>query len=263
MALLAVMTQTTHPLFAIFPALVNSVLLVSAGIVYNSATGRRYPHVQVHERVKNDRTQGRFSSSDLDAVLTRYNQILDVSRDDLEDILRLTELHAMRRQLGEIRCRDIMSRGVLTVQYSTPLQEAWQLLREHRIKALPVVDRHMRILGIVTLADFMRHANIDAHGTFSAKLQALLKRTTTLHTQKPEVVGQIMTSQVRVLSEERHIAELVPIFSDDGHHHIPIIDADRRLVGIITESDFVRALYRSVDPEVEQSTRMQVAVPMR
>ena len=179
----------------------------------------------------------------------RYNQILDVSRDDLEHIVQLTQMHALRRRLGEIRCRDIMSRDLITAQYSTPLQEAWALMRHRRIKALPVVDRHMRVLGIVTMADFMRHANIETHGTIRERLQSLLKQTISVHTVKPEVTGQIMTAQVRVASDDRHIVDLVQIFSEDGHHHIPIIDADRRLVGIITESDFVRALYRTVDPQ--------------
>jgi CBS domain-containing membrane protein len=248
MALFAVLAHATHFEFALFPALVNSALLVFVGILYNSVTGRRYPHVQLPERAKTAHAATRFSSADLDAVLARYNQVLDVSRDDLEDILQLTEMQALRRQLGDIRCEEIMSRDLITAHYSTPLQEAWLLMRRHRIKALPIVDKHLRILGIVTLADFMRHANVEMHRSLREKLHAFLKETTTLHTTKPEVVGQIMTSQVRVASADRHIIELAPIFSEDGHHHIPIIDAEKRLVGIITESDFVRALYRSVDP---------------
>ena len=182
-----------------------------------------------------------------------------MSRDDLENILQLTEMQTLRRQLGEIRCSDIMSRTLVTAQYAMPLQEAWMLMRRHRIKALPVVDRHMRILGIVTLADFMRHANIEMHGSMRERLHAFLKQTTTVHTTKPEVVGQIMTSHVRVASADRHIVDLVPIFSDDGHHHIPIIDDDKRLVGIITESDFVRALYRTVEPGTQARPAKAVA----
>jgi CBS domain-containing membrane protein len=248
MALFAVLAHATNFEFVLFPALANSALLVFVGIAYNSATGRRYPHVQLPERAKSDQTATRFSSADLDAVLSRYNQVLDVSRDDLENILQLTEMQALRRQLGDIRCEEIMSRELITAQYSTSLQEAWLLMRRYRIKALPIVDKHMRILGIVTLTDFMRHANVEMHRSLREKLHAFLKETTTLHTTKPEVVGQIMTSHVRVASADRHIIELAPIFSEDGHHHIPIIDAEKRLVGIITESDFVRALYRSVDP---------------
>ena len=35
-----------------------------------------------------------------------------------------------------------------------------------------------------------------------------------------------------------------PLFATTGHHHVPVIDAERRLVGIITQSDVVRALAR-------------------
>jgi CBS domain-containing membrane protein len=48
-----------------------------------------------------------------------------------------------------------------------------------------------------------------------------------------------------VASADRPISELVPLFADTGHHHIPIIDADKRLVGIITQSDLVAALTRT------------------
>jgi CBS domain-containing membrane protein len=108
-----------------------------------------------------------------------------------------------------------------------------------------VIDRQRRVVGIVSLADFMRHADVDQNYAMRDRLQQLIRRSGTVHTTKPEAVGQIMTGTVRVASADRSVAELMPIFSEHGHHHIPVIDADERLVGIITESDFVRALYRS------------------
>jgi CBS domain-containing membrane protein len=146
--------------------------------------------------------------------------------------------------LSELRCENIMTRDVLTVEYGTDLEDAWQLMRGRRIKALPVVDRHKRIIGIISLADFMRHAEVDrSSGELRERLQHLIKRSGTSHTTKPEAVGQIMCAQVRVVSANRSVAELMPLFSEDGHHHIPVIGDDNRLVGIITQSDFVRALY--------------------
>ncbi len=41
--------------FVLFPVMANSVLLVTVGILYNSATGRRYPHSQVLERSSTSR----------------------------------------------------------------------------------------------------------------------------------------------------------------------------------------------------------------
>jgi CBS domain-containing membrane protein len=49
-----------------------------------------------------------------------------------------------------------------------------------------------------------------------------------------------------VASETQRVTELVELFSTGGHHHIPVIDSNQKLAGIITQSDLVRALYRAV-----------------
>jgi CBS domain-containing membrane protein len=243
MALTMALGQIADPAFAAVPVLLNSVLLVVAGIAWNNATRRRYPHAQtvaaaaapgpVHEVV---------TGADVDAALRRYNQILDVPRDDLQALLQDAEANAYRRRLGELRCADVMSRDLATVQFGTPLEEAWALLRRRRIKSLPVLDRAQRVVGIVTLADFMRAAELDLHAGFDAKLRALIRRSGLSHGDKPEVVGQIMTRQVRVASLDRPVAELVPLFASTGHHHIPVIDAAGRIAGMLTQSDVVAAL---------------------
>lgn len=249
MALSVVLAHAAHGHFAIGAAMVDSVVLVLAGVVYNAATGRRYPHTQLAPaRNQGDGVGARFKSADLDAVLARYNQVLDVSRDDLENILQAAELESYRRRMGEIRCQDVMSRNVVAVQFGSSLQEAWQLMRSHQIKALPVIDLSRRIVGIITMADFMREARIDQAPGMAHRLREFIRPDGLSTSDKPEVVGQIMTRQVRVVSQDRHAIELMPLFTESGHHHIPVIDEDRRLAGIITQSDFVRALHRIDDP---------------
>jgi len=248
-ALLAVLAHTTDTGFALHPVLLDSVLLVLGGIVYNSLTGRRYPHTQQTPKPPPGGAS-RFSAADLDAALAHYNQVLDISRDDLEALLHEAELAAWRRTLGELRCADIMSTGLVTAEFGTPLAQAWQRMRERRIKALPVVDRAQRITGIVTTADFMRQAGLDGSPRgLGGRLRHLLRPSGRVHSERPEVVGQIMTRQVRVASADRRVVELIPLFSEGGHHHIPIVDAQQRLAGIITQSDLVRVLYRAVRPE--------------
>jgi CBS domain-containing membrane protein len=118
-------------------------------------------------------------------------------------------------------------------------------MRERRIKALPVLDPARRLAGIVTMADFMRLADADRHDRLGRRLRRLLRASGLTHSERPEVVGQIMTRQVRVASAEQLLADLLPVFVDDGHHHIPVVDGERRLVGMITQTDLVRALYRA------------------
>jgi CBS domain-containing membrane protein len=245
-ALLMVITHTTDFHFVLFPVLLNSLLLVLMGVLYNSLTGRPYPSAQVTAAEPGLRpVHGRgFAEADLDAALAHYNQVVDISRADLQSLLEHAEMAAYQRKLGALRCTDVMSREPVSVQFGTPLQEAWELMQQRRIKALPVVDRASRIVGIVTTADFMRLADLDRHEGLGQRLRQILRATGVTHTERPEVVGQIMTRQVRVASEDRLLSDLVPVFSDDGHHHIPIIDGEQRLAGMITQTDLVRALYR-------------------
>ena len=246
-ALLMVVTQTTSLQFALFPVLLNSVLLVLMGVLYNSLTGRSYPRAQVAPAEAGLRpVHGRgFTEADLDAALAHYNQVVDISRADLQVLLEHAELAAYQRKLGALRCADIMSRAPVSVQFGTSLKDAWKLMRERRIKALPVVDRAQRICGIVTTADFMRIADPDRHEGLGQRLRQVLRASGATHSERPEVVGQIMARQVRVASEDRLLADLLPVFAEDGHHHIPVIDAGQKLAGMITQTDLVRALYRA------------------
>lgn len=246
MALSAVLSHWVGVGVAWGPLAVNGGLMIAAGVLYNSWTGRPYPHVQRRVVSTEPQPQGRFTASDLDTALAHYNQILDVSRDDLEVLLQHAEMAAYRRNLGTLTCADVMSKNPVAVQFGTPLHEAWALLQERGIKALPVVDRVRRIVGIVTVADFMRHVGLVQADGLGQRLRAFIRPSGKVSTDKPEAVGQIMARQVRVASAHRPLMELVPLFSEGGHHHIPIIDAESRLVGIITQSDLVRALYRAV-----------------
>jgi CBS domain-containing membrane protein len=249
-ALMMVLGGITDPWFAVFPVLLNAVLLASAGMAYNNATRRPYPHRQLPVPAEKDGArQASAADADLDAVLARYNQVLDVSRDDLQALLEQMKWQAYQRKLAGVRCADIMSRDLVTVSHSTPLAQAWALLRERRIKALPVVDADFRIVGIVTLADFMRAADLDGYPGMDSKLRKLLSEVGP--SGKPAVVGQIMTRQVRVAGLYRYLVDLVPLFGGTGHHHLPIIGEDGRLVGIITQSDMVAALFEPPTPPAE------------
>ena len=248
-ALMVALSGVSDPHFLLTPVLVNSLLMVAAGMAYNTATRRAYPHMQLAAKARGARDdEADAVDADLDAVLARYNQVLDVSRDDLKALLQDTQLSAYQRKLANLRCSDIMSRKLITVGSQTPLQEAWALFREHRIKALPVIDAGGCIVGIVTPADFMRAAEAGDSDTFETRLRQLRGWAGGTAARQLGVVGQIMTRKVRVASVNRHLAELIPLFGSTGHHHIPIVDGADRLVGIVTQSDVVTALSQTDAP---------------
>jgi CBS domain-containing membrane protein len=53
-----------------------------------------------------------------------------------------------------------------------------------------------------------------------------------------------MNPDVRTVAMTTSFVELLPLFANDGHHHIPVLDAEARLAGMITEADLIAGLYR-------------------
>jgi len=238
--------------FVFITVLFNSAILVACAVLYNNLTGRRYPHTQqlapAHPHATRDAapsTRLGFSPDDLDAVLRQHSEVLDISRDDLQAIFLQTEMRAYQRRFGVVTCADIMSKDVLHVEFGTPLPQAWRRMREHEVGALPVVNRGMRVIGIITQTDFLLHGGLDDYQGVRQRLQGLLERSGLSHTDKPEVVGQLMTPKPHTATLHTPIIDLVPLMADAGYHHIPIVDDEGRLAGIISQSDLMAALYET------------------
>jgi len=238
--------------FVLTTVLLNTLLLVGMAVVYNNLTGRRYPHAQQATHANLHGTTDTvptvrlgFRPEDLDAVLKQHNQVLDISRDDLESLFMQTEQRAYQRRFGIISCADIMSRDIISTEFGTSLAEAWQQMRSHRLMALPVLNRARRVIGIVTQTDFLEHGGLDSYDGIRHQLQRFLRKSGVTHTEKAEVVGQIMTQHPTTARLDTPIVDLVPLMADSGFHHILIVDEEQRFAGIITQSDLVAALYES------------------
>ncbi|MCA8105205.1 HPP family protein [Burkholderia sp. BCCIQ04A] len=230
--------------FVLQPIALQSAILLSAALVYHALTGHRYPHGGVRPEAKPQAgaaapARGGFTRGDLDAVLKRRGEWLDVDPDDLETLLRETEVQAYARTFGQLKCADLMTKNAIEVAPSTSITAALALLDRHRVKALPVVDGEGRLTGIVTRADLTRPLRRST--PLWQRLSARLPRS---FGGQPASVASVMTRDVAAVPETMPITALVPLFTHSGHHHIPVVDASRRLVGIITQTDLVTGLYR-------------------
>lgn len=242
--------------FAFLPVCLNSTLIVLAALVFNNLTGRRYPHAQgsnlraaqqAAHATRDPAPTARlgFTADDLDAALARYGQVLDVSRDDLEEILLQTELRAHARRFKSVDCAAIMSKDAVTVTPATPLAEAWQLLRRHDLHALPVLDGARRVVGVVGQGDFLRHAGLDDIQTLGARARGLLGHLLGVRHERAATVGAIMRTNVTVVNANEPVAALVPAMSNGGLHHVPVVDERAVFVGIVSQSDVLAALFES------------------
>jgi len=218
--------------FVVIPVAINSMLLLMLALAFNNLTQRRYPH-QPPEPARAHGTKDAppsqrvgFTRADLHSVLEARGEFLAIDEDDLASILEAAQLRAFRRRFGDVRCHEIMSRDVISVRPDLPAPQASHLLALHRVKALPVVDDHGKLIGIVTQSDF-----------FNAQRDTGARRLA-------GTVRDLMTRAVLTANPDQPIVELARAFSDGGLHHAPVIDDHHRLIGMVTQSDLVAALLK-------------------
>jgi CBS domain-containing membrane protein len=148
------------------------------------------------------------------------------------------------RHTKNMMCGDIMTKNILAVEYGTEVEEAWQIMHHKKLNALPVIDKSRRVVGIITRHDFFKFINVAKNETFQGKLRTFIRRTPDISTDKPEAVGHIMASPVTVLTENIYIVDLIPLMSIQGYRQIPIVNSEKKLVGMVHQADLIAALSR-------------------
>jgi CBS domain-containing membrane protein len=233
--------------FVLWPVAGNSIVLLVMAIVFNTMTGRPYPRwirPAPSDHGTSDPPPAQrigFTSGDLDEVLNDYDQVIDIKREDLEDILRRTELRSYRRRAGHLDCGAVMSRDVIAVAPDNSLKEAHALMRTHHIKALPVTNDSAEVIGIVTQTDFLDKAVWTAGRPgigFRQRLHLVLSGAPAPN----DTVKDIMTTPVKTVSPETLLADAIIIFAEQGLHYLPVTGGNNKLAGILSQSDVLTAM---------------------
>ncbi len=212
--------------FALWPVGVNTVALILVGIAVNNLTGRSYPHVPDAAAAAAEPgplARAGVQAVDVDKALARLDSGLDVMPADVVALVMEAERHALDRRLGGLRCGDIMATDVATVEPTETLFRARLLINQRRFKAVPVVTPDRRVVGIVTVFDLF---NLDV-----ADLAP---------------VASVMTSPATTVRDDSPVSDLLSLMTDRGFHHIPVLDGDDRLVGIVTRSELIAVLHRAL-----------------
>lgn len=226
---------------------INLIALVLAGMVVNRCVpGRHYPRLAPPPLAgRADLPPLRRSGlrdEEIRQALAELGRNVDIAEDDLAQVLDGAARHAFQRATA-LCCRDIMAKDVLAVEFATPLAEAWQMFSRHHIRALPVVDRSRRVVGILTRMDFLGPLQAESGQSLALSLGRWLRAKPPQMPALPETVGEIMQKNVMVVTEETPVMDLVERLCQGGKHHLPVVDGRRRLSGMITQSDLLAALY--------------------
>ena len=134
--------------------------------------------------------------------------------------------------------RELMSGGLITVRRETPVLEARDRMVKERIRHLLVTDEGGPLLGIVTDRDIRLNLPSQATSLSVWEINHLLTKLT---------VGQVMTQSLITVGPDRPAREGARLMLNHKIGALPVLD-DGHLVGIVTETDIVRAFVHMTAP---------------
>jgi len=152
----------------------------------------------------------------------------------------------MTRSTNQLRVREVMSKDVVVVSPADTLHDAFELIVENRVSALPVVDGHDRCVGMLSTSDL-----IDLTHELEDELQNLGRAD---ESGRPllierlaeafggEKVSAYMTESVAMIGAEIPLSEAAGMMLRNRVHRLPVVDDRKRLLGILSTTDIVAAV---------------------
>ena len=143
-----------------------------------------------------------------------------------------------------------MSHPVITVSPKTPMQEAHKLMRDEKIRRLPVVNERGKLIGIITESDLLHASPSDATSLSVWEMNYMLSKVT---------VEKIMTREVITIEGDTPIEEAARIMADTKIGGLPVM-REGQVVGIITETDLFKIFLELLGAR-EKGVRLTMLIP--
>ena len=132
----------------------------------------------------------------------------------------------------QLKVGDVMSTGVSTLGRNDKLSIAEDLMKQERIRHLPVIDDDGDLCGIITQRDLFRGALVRALG-FGSRAEDQILNTI--------AVKEAMTDKVQTTTPDTLLTEAAKLMIERKIGCLPVIDGGR-LVGMLSEGDFVKLM---------------------
>ena len=127
---------------------------------------------------------------------------------------------------------DVMTADVVSVAPETTFKDCVEMLGVHRVGALPVIDPAGRLLGILTESDLLQKQEGKGGPPAFARAAARIAR-------------QAMTRATITVSPATTVTEAARLMQQESVRHLPVIDPDGRLLGIVARADLLKVFLRS------------------
>ena len=137
---------------------------------------------------------------------------------------------------GRFKVKDYMSEKVITCRESDTLRYALNMINTNNISRLVVTDNNGNPTGIITTNTFLTHSSYFSNGKTRTRDYLLpTKEETELH------VGDLIKKELVTIGPEDDLATAAQRMIKNEISGIPVVNGEKKIVGIITKFDVVRA----------------------
>lgn len=149
-----------------------------------------------------------------------------------------------------MRAKDIMKKNVIFVTKNEKVKEIVSILMQNHISGVPVVDQNRQLIGIVTEKDLItkeKGLNISSYMEFIASILFIdgeIQYKGNYQNLIYLTAADIMSSPVYAVHLNATIDEIASIMVNRHINRIPVIDEEKRLVGIIGRGDLLPTLIK-------------------
>jgi CBS domain-containing protein len=147
--------------------------------------------------------------------------------------------------------KDVMTTRVIWAKKDTTFRELAAALREHRISAFPVLDEQGRVIGVVSEADMLAKEALDGGYDEPPGMVTGLLRREQLQKARGITASDLMTAPPVTVSAQATVEHAARLMYLHRVKRLPVINADRQLVGIIGRAD-VLSVFDRTDKAIRQ-----------
>ncbi|HEY1608928.1 MAG TPA: HPP family protein [Paraburkholderia sp.] len=237
--------------FVVAPVGAQTFALLGSALAYHALTGHRYPHALTAAKpaaaaaaaAQRSAATPAFTRADLEAALRDRDELLDIAPEDVETLLRDIQREAYARASHNVTAAEVMSAPLATVPANATAADAWQLLHRHDADALPVTDSASRLAGIITRDRL--HAAGFTHG--AARPRGLGRRwPLRTHDRRAAstTIDTLLDGAHASVHHAHPVVDLIALFASGPHAHLPVLDDEGRLAGVVTQADLIAGLHR-------------------
>ncbi len=149
------------------------------------------------------------------------------------------------KSISEMLIDEIMTRNVDMLSPSDSIQNAVKLMLDGRITTLPVVGPEGQCVGILSHSDLTEFfLNEDSQLTEAMDVGTLsmdwLARS--IETSDVSQVNELMTHEVTTIRSDKTVADACREMVRLKVHHLPVVDQQDKVVGIVSTFDVVTAI---------------------